>query len=346
MKNKKKNKNTNQLSMIKIVLSVIVFLIVLVLINWKYNTSNIKINKAIFLQNNGEELDIETGYVFKGYDSFKELTNSDALKRKDFQKYNFAVATVIWDGCGEDNIEIEGYDIKDNTIHFKYTYEADCGLCAPIYDYYLIPVTKDKKDIEVKVEGKARNKVECDPFVSYKPMIYLYPTKKTNVTVLLGYPELLTTTYPKYLDKWQVTAYPNGDLVDKNNKTYYGLYWEGLNNISTNFEDGFVVKKDNIISFLEEKLNILGLNEREANEFIVYWLPILEQNDYNLIRFATLDEINDQMPLDINPRPDSLIRVLMEFKPLEQNITVKEQLLTTPQRTGFTVVEWGGTIMN
>ena len=88
---------------------------------------------------------------------------------------------------------------------------------------------------------------------------------------------------------------------------------------------------------------ILGLTEREANEFIIYWLPVLEANEYNYIRFETMEEINENMPLEIRPTPDTVIRIVMEFKGLERPIEVKEQQLVTPTRTGFTVVEWGGT---
>jgi len=49
------------------------------------------------------------------------------------------------------------------------------------------------------------------------------------------------------------------------------------------------------------------------------------------------------MPLEINPQPDTLIRVIMDYKPLNNPIVVSEQQLTTPTRSGFTVVEWGGT---
>ena len=107
--------------------------------------------------------------------------------------------------------------------------------------------------------------------------------------------------------------------------------------------DGFVVKGNDVATFLEEKLAILGLTERESEEFIIYWLPKLEANKYNYIRFATLDEINDNMPLEINPNPDTVIRVLMTFKGLDKPIEVQEQQLTTPERKGFVAVEWGGT---
>ena len=119
------------------------------------------------------------------------------------------------------------------------------------------------------------------------------------------------------------------------------------NTSKTNMNDGFVVKGEDTIEFLEEKLEILGLNEKEAEEFIIYWLPQMEKNKYNYIRFETQEEINKNMPLEITPVPDTVIRINMEWKALEEAIKVKEQVLEeAPKRNGFTVVEWGGTILN
>ena len=87
---------------------------------------------------------------------------------------------------------------------------------------------------------------------------------------------------------------------------------------------------------------VLGLTEREAEEFIIYWLPKLECNKYNYIRFASIDEINEYMPLDFSVKPDSLIRVLMQYNGLDEYMEVTEQKLETPERTGFVEVEWGG----
>ena len=180
--------------------------------------------------------------------------------------------------------------------------------------------------------------------VTYKPIIYLYPTEETNVTVKVGNPQNLTHTYPKYENSWEVKAKPNGDLVDlKTGRNLYALYWEGKNTVEPSMEEGFVVKGEDTIYFLEEKLEILGLNEREAEEFIVYWLPKLEENKYNFIRFQTKEEINKNMPLEITPQPDTVIRIVMEYKKLENPIEVQEQKLETPEREGFTVVDWGGT---
>ena len=186
---------------------------------------------------------------------------------------------------------------------------------------------------------------ECDSYDYGKPIIYLYPTEQTEVTVKLGNPQKLTHTYPKYKDKWQVIAQPNGDLTDiQTKRSLYALYWEGVNNDNNETTTGFIVKGEDTISFLEEKLALLGLNEREANEFIIYWLPRLESSPYNFIYFKTIAEQDKNMPLYISPKPDTVIRVMMAFKNLKEPINVTEQILPeTPQRNGFTVVEWGGT---
>ena len=126
------------------------------------------------------------------------------------------------------------------------------------------------------------------------------------------------------------------------NRTLYGLYWEGIDNGAKQTNEGFIVKGNYTIKFLEEKLSILGLNEKEAEEFIIYWLPILEKNNYNYIRFSTKEEIENYMKLDVTPQPDTTIRIIMNYKPLDKKINVKEQELIKQERNGFTLVEWGG----
>ena len=271
--------------------------------------------------------------------------NKNVVTEKDFQKNNYVLIRVEFDSCADRNIIPTDYKIKGNNIDVTFRYERNCGVCAPQNTYFLLKVSKDLTEAQVNLNYIALNNIHCDPNVSYKPLIYLYPEHEMNISVKLGKPELLTTTYPKYNNSWNVLALPDGSLYDSNNRYYYGLYWEGLNNIEEKFNDGFVVSRDDTIKFLEEKLSILGLNEREANEFIMYWLPKLEENEYNLIRFADIDVINSEMPLDITPKPDTVIRVLMEYKPLDNKINIKEQTLTKVERNGFTVVEWGGTLI-
>lgn len=177
-----------------------------------------------------------------------------------------------------------------------------------------------------------------------KPVIYLYPVQKQTVNIKIQGNINLTSTYPQYDEAgWNVVALPNGTIIDeKTGRQYYCLYWEGMYENKYDMSTGFVVRGENTSKFLEDNLKKLGLTDREANEFIIYWLPQMEKNKYNLVHFAT-DEYNKEVPLEISPKPDSLIRVLMVYKPLDKPVTVEQQQIVTPKREGFTVVEWGGT---
>ena len=177
-----------------------------------------------------------------------------------------------------------------------------------------------------------------------KPVLYLYPETEMNVEVKFAKPELLITTYPKYVDSWNVKVLPSGDMYDQNGKYYYALYWEEIITNKYNFNEGFYVEKDNAIEFLEEKLSILGLNDKERNEFIMYWLPILEQNQKSLVYFETTESLQKENELIINPKPDSLLRIRMHVKKINHKIEIKEQELLHFERKGFTAVEWGGII--
>jgi hypothetical protein len=95
-------------------------------------------------------------------------------------------------------------------------------------------------------------------------------------------------------------------------------------------------------AFLEDALAQLGLTRREANEFIVYWLPQMQDDPYNLIAFQT-EAYTDHARLTISPEPDTLIRVFMAWKGLDQPVEISPQTLESSPRTGFTAVEWGGT---
>lgn len=177
-----------------------------------------------------------------------------------------------------------------------------------------------------------------------KPIVYLYPQKTTELSVKLGNPEKITCSYPKYKEGWKVIAEPDGTLTDvETQRKLYALYWEGKDALKPEMSEGFIVKGEDIIEFLEEKLEILGLNEREAEEFIIYWLPKMQNNEYNYIRFASMEEINEYMPLEFSVQPDSIIRILMQYKAIDEYINIPEQELSTPKRDGFVAVEWGGT---
>ena len=80
--------------------------------------------------------------------------------------------------------------------------------------------------------GGSNDDCSCDISPSFatesKPVIYLYPESQTDVTVTLDYAGTLTTTYPAYHSGWEVTAFPDGTLINHaDGKEYSYLFWEG-----------------------------------------------------------------------------------------------------------------------
>ena len=181
-----------------------------------------------------------------------------------------------------------------------------------------------------------------------KPVIYLYSDIDNKpVRVWIGTEHEITCVYPKQdsNDAWQVYANKDSRICDQSGKEYNYLFWEGLSDMSCDYSKGFCVKGEDSIGFCEDSLSKLGLTCREANEFIVYWLPKLEKNKYNLISFQT-DCYTNAYDLHVEPAPDNMLRVFMAFKPLEEVIDMKAQdldeLRGSFKREGFYVVEWGG----
>ena len=184
---------------------------------------------------------------------------------------------------------------------------------------------------------------EYDPGLApAKPVIYLYPKEKTEVSVNVEFDGVFTCTYPEYVNGWDVTAYPDGKLINKTDGLEYSyLFWEGVSDTKYHIDTGFVVSGKETESFLKEKLSYMGLTPKEYNEFIVYWLPQMMNNPYNLISFLG-EDYTKTAKLKIEPEPDSCLRVFMVYKPLEKPIEIKEQQLNSFEREGFSVIEWGG----
>ncbi len=177
--------------------------------------------------------------------------------------------------------------------------------------------------------------------IDEKPVIYLYDYKG-DVNVKLDFMGDLTCTYPKYTEGgWNVIASKDGHLKDKSGNTYRYLYWEGSSDIEWDFSKGFCVKGEETAGFLRNALVKLGLNSDEINEFIIYWLPKMQDNQYNVISFQN-EKYTDIARLNVTPVPDCLIRVFMAWYPSDEYVEIEEQELSAPTRKGKTVVEWGG----
>ena len=244
----------------------------------------------------------------------------------------------IW--IGFLNYQDNNYNQQDEYTSTRYIRNYD-GLIIfknELNDYINFHQIENEKNPD-----KPLNEYIEDPIYVEKPVIYLYPLRPMNISVKLNFKKTkFTTIYPKFNEEntWKVYAKPNGDII-MNNKTYPYLFWETESSNYQNMNKGFIVKAEEAQNFLEEKLKILGLNNKESSEFIVYWLPTLIKNKLSLCSFQTQEFFNN-FELDINPKPNSILRVFLSIKKIDYPFNIQEQKLKSFERKGFTVVEWGG----
>ena len=110
---------------------------------------------------------------------------------------------------------------------------------------------------------------------------------------------------------------------------------------------GFVIKTSDLASSLRTYTTELGLNTKEQNEFLAYWVPRLTNLGAPYIFFSVFDQTQKEKVghVIVSPAPTTTIAFLAYFKPLAAPITVSPlQFPAVPDRLGFTMIEWGGTI--
>lgn len=186
------------------------------------------------------------------------------------------------------------------------------------------------------------------PVYIAEPIIYLYPRVAEQVHVEAKPRHAINASIPLYRGGWDVLARPSGTLTGvADGKTYSYLFWEGLSSVSPMQQEGFVVAQEEVAGFLERTLPKLGLNERESRDFQAAWLPRIHGAPYYFITFLPRERIDQLAPLVVTPKPDAVIRVLMDFRPLWTWEAVEApELAAPPKRHGFTAVEWGGLLRN
>lgn len=206
-----------------------------------------------------------------------------------------------------------------------------------------------------------------------KPVIYLYPNQPTDVSIRFLQPMSFDTNIPTYHKQWFVKAFPNGRLTDLQpqytdcnafdtnkigseyaktsclNNDYPYLYWSG-NTIGVaypqNIDEGWYVKKEELNNFFLNKLSEIGLNKNETIDMMQYWLPqlLLKNSPYYKISFLTTKQMDKLIPMDVKPRPNSILRIFLDFTPLPKlpEKPIKPQIFNKFERKGFALVEWGG----
>jgi len=273
------------------------------------------------------------------------------------------------------DLYLDGGDSKGNKTKIDGFAEANPDKTKPTFEEY---VAKNPLIFFKDPFGRVAVLGEYDyllPGGCGKPVVYLYPSQPTKVSVKFLSNIQLTTDIPKYVANtgWNVLAKPNGEIKDLQpqytncdifnsnhigseyakeacrNNNYPYLYWSGNSPAATypKIKNGWIVEKKDLETFLNTRLDQVGLTQKEKSDMLEYWVPYLNNQSGNYFRISFLQtrEMNQLAPMQITPTPTKVFRIFLDWDNFENkpNFEIKPQILESlADRTGFTLVEWGG----
>ena len=182
---------------------------------------------------------------------------------------------------------------------------------------------------------------EPEEIINRKPVIYLYPQKTSKIKVSLSINGEITVSEPEYNNGWDVVVEPGGNIEG----SYDYLFYEARLNYLKTPDEGWCVEYEHLELWMNTTLKELGLNEKESKDFKDFWLDFLPIANYYEIKLLSKEYLDLNIRLNIDPKPDTIIRVTFTFSPHQNAVDIDTPLINTPIRSGFTVVEWGGFII-
>lgn len=222
------------------------------------------------------------------------------------------------------------YDAQDGSM-VEHSYTAE----EFIKDKGMLVYTDSLGYQTILTNTKYGPQAECG-----KPVVYLYPTATTTISVQVG--AEVTKSEPAYENSWVAEANPEGQLI-VNGKKYPNLFWEGTGNGAYPLiRAGVVVKTGDALARMEQDLATMGFTAREIRDFNEFWSAHLPKQPYTRITWLMTREMNELAPLTITPRPDTLLRAFVDFEGLDAPIILPPQSLPHTERRGYVATEWGG----
>ncbi len=188
------------------------------------------------------------------------------------------------------------------------------------------------------------------PRTAIKPNIYLYPEDDQTVTVTFEDPELLKTVIPDYDGNWTVIAHPDGKL-DYNGEEYGYLFYECFT--MTAFmqrDEAWIVPENDREDFFTGIAEGYGFNAQETEDFVTFWCSRLPEGESYVMYPQLTGIIDKEMPVHVNPAPESVFRVWFLYVPVGQFDDAEIAAINEPGfdeqviRKGYTLVEWGGIV--
>jgi hypothetical protein len=193
---------------------------------------------------------------------------------------------------------------------------------------------------EVEIQGQYQDFYFPASMVVWKPNIYLYPeeTIELDVEILFPHGGQITTAIPDYSDGWHVSVEPSG-VIDGQ---YEYLFYESSQPDYGQYDTGWVVAREGLEDFFSNNMAQTGFNQKEIDDFVDYWIPILTYYPYYAIYPQYNDELDQMIQLEFSTQPQSLIRLIYSVRGLaDNNFSLQEPVIPPFAREDFTVAEWG-----
>src|SRR3989344_965930 len=203
-------------------------------------------------------------------------------------------------------------------------------------------------------EGLAGQIIACTKLTTVSPSLFVYSGSPKHVSITLNPLAGVGYADPGFINSattWNLTTGTDGKLVFENGVTRNRAHWEyrrlpileKLNNYSLP-DEGFVLKRNSVLSFVENALSAkIGLNEAETRQLAAEVNRELRQMTSENVKLTFLpqDFLNKYLTETISPRPTATYRYIVYITPATGNETVPAPLLQKISRTSFFAVEVG-----
>lgn len=323
------------------------------------SNGEVKVTQYYILRNDGMKIIYSPSPTFKLDDNTLDVTWSNSAGAS--QKFSQVKTSGCGFGSGSFPMVVKNTSLnnkaevamaKDGTK--LYSVPGTSTLADFVYQVYQMDLAENKESRDtfnqnlpvivykdaydswiVFMNDKYQPLAECG-----KPVIYLYPEKEIEVSVKVG--ANITKSEPEYGKGWKVLAAPSGTLkVD--GKKYDSLFWEGIGfGKYPSITSGKIVESKKAVDQIKSDLTEMGLNAKEIADFLDFWADKMPTTKYTRLTWLLTEEMNTLAPLAVSPKPDSSIRVFLDYEGLNDKVNIASQTLPHYERNGFTLVEWGG----
>jgi len=172
-----------------------------------------------------------------------------------------------------------------------------------------------------------------------KPNIYIYPIEAIDLSVQISFPNggKILESIPDYNGAWEIHVLPSGLI----NNEYEYLFYEAQIPELLQRDFGWVISGTYLESFFINNLDSLKFSMKEIDDFVEYWIPLLDDKKKYIIYPQFSYVLDDIVQLKFSKKPDNVIRVFYLIEEHREGETKNIPQMPSTSREGFTIMEWG-----